>query len=55
MKSNQDRIKHETEYVSFLEKRLGSKNFQNNVSEEEFEKTKGKLKKAKLVLRMLMN
>ena len=55
MKSNQDRIKHETEYVTFLEKRLASKNFHNNSTVEEIETTKVKLKKAKLVLRMLVN
>jgi hypothetical protein len=52
-KSNQDRIKHEQEYIIFLEKRLASVNFKQNVSAEEFTKTQEKLKKAKLVLKVL--
>ena len=46
-------VKQETEYIAFLEKRLSSKNFKNNVSEEEVNKTKLKLDKAKLKLRLL--
>jgi len=49
----QKRIKQEEDYIVFLEKRLGSENYKKNVSVEEFDKTKEKLKKAKLVLRML--
>jgi hypothetical protein len=55
MKDSQKRIKHEEEYITFLEKRLTSENFKRNVSEEEYEKTKEKLKKAKLVLKILNN
>ena len=40
-------------YIAFLEKRLASKNFKNNVSEEEFNKTKNKLAKEKLKLKLL--
>ena len=50
---NEKRLKQEQDYVAFLEKRLNSSNYKANVSPEEYEKTKEKLKKAKLVLRML--
>lgn len=40
-------------YIAFLEKRLASKNFKNNVSEEEYEKTKAKLAKERLKLKLL--
>ena len=40
------------EYIEFLEKRLKSENFKNNVSKEEYDKTAQKLKKAKLLLKM---
>lgn len=53
MNDKQKRIKQEEDYIAFLEKRLNSVNYKNNVSSEEFEKTREKLKKAKLVLRML--
>lgn len=53
MNAQQKRIKQEEDYIAFLEKRLGSENYKRNVSSEEFDKTKEKLKKAKLVLRML--
>ena len=52
MKSKQ-RIKHEENYIKFLERRLASKNFQKNITPEEIENTKCKLKKARLVFRML--
>lgn len=53
MAESQKRIKQEEEYIAFLEKRLASKNFKANVSNEEFENTAGKLKKAKLILKIL--
>ena len=53
MNDKQKRIKQEDDYIAFLEKRLGSVNYKQNVSSEEFDKTKEKLKKSKLVLRML--
>lgn len=46
-------INQEIGYIAFLEKRLGSKNFHNNVTVEEVEKTKEKLKKARFRLRLL--
>ena len=49
-KSNQD---HEGKYVEFLKKRLNSDNFKQNVSKEEYEKTKKKYDKAKLKLNMM--
>ena len=51
--TKQQELKHEREYVEFLKKRLDSKNFKANVSEEEYEKTKHKYDKAKLRLRLL--
>lgn len=48
-----DRIRHEEDYISFLEKRLASKHFLNNESKKEIEKVKGKLSKAILVLKVL--
>lgn len=53
MNPNEKRIKHEEEYIAFLERRLKSNNFKKNVSPEEYEATEKKLKKAKLVLRVL--
>lgn len=53
MNANEKRIKHEEEYITFLERRVKSANFKKNVSEEEFEKTEAKLKKARLILKML--
>lgn len=53
MNTNEKRIKHEEDYIKFLENRLRSSNFKKNVSPEEYEATEKKLKKAKLVLRML--
>jgi hypothetical protein len=46
-------IKHEEGFIVFLEKRLASKNFKNNVTDEEFKKTQEKLSKARLKLRLL--
>lgn len=48
-----DPVKHETEYVEFLRKRLASEHFRQSVSQEEFDKTKTKYDKAKLVLKLL--
>lgn len=45
--------KHEEEYVAFLKKRLESRHFKDNVSKEEYEKTKFKYDKAKLRLKLL--
>ena len=47
------KIKHEKDYILFLERRLASSNFKKNVSPEEYEATEKKLKKAKLILRVL--
>lgn len=52
-KNNTDRINKEREYIAFLEKRLASKNFHKNESPAIIEMTKGKLKKAKLLIRLL--
>jgi hypothetical protein len=53
MNAKEKSIKHEREYIAFLEKRVNSENYKKNVSPEEFEKTKEKLKKARLVLKIL--
>lgn len=39
------------DYIKFLEKRLNSKNYKNNVSQEEYNKTKEKLEKEKLLVK----
>jgi hypothetical protein len=48
-----DQIKHETEYVEFLRKRLASENFKKNSTAEEIEATKKKYDKAKFKLKLL--
>ena len=53
MNAKEKRVEHEREYIAFLEKRVNSENYKKNVSPEEFEKTKEKLKKARLVLKIL--
>jgi hypothetical protein len=45
--------KQTADYILFLEKRLASKNYKANVSKEEFDKTKAKLDKARLQLKLL--
>lgn len=46
--------KKETEdYIAFLRKRLDSKNYKANVTEEEYKKTLAKYDKAKLRLKLL--
>lgn len=41
------------DYLFFLEKRLNSENFKNNVSEEEYNSTKDKFKKMKSRYKLL--
>jgi len=53
MNASEKRIKQERDYIAFLEKRVNSENYKKNVSTGEFEKTKEKLKKARLVLKIL--
>lgn len=48
-----DPIKETEDYLSFLKKKLDSSNYKNNVSYEEYEKTKVKYDKAKLRLKIL--
>jgi hypothetical protein len=45
--------KNKNDYLNFLKKRLDSKNYKNNVSDEEYEKTKAKYEKEKLKLKLL--
>lgn len=51
--TKQEELKHETEYIEFLKKRLDSENYKRNVSKEEYEKTKEKYDKAKFRLRIM--
>jgi hypothetical protein len=53
MTTQQKRIKHEQDYIEFLERRTKSANYKKNVSPEEYAASEAKLKKAKLVMRML--
>lgn len=53
MKRKQVTLKQRQEYIEFLEKRLASSNYKNNVSESEYKKTEEKLKKEKLLVKML--
>ena len=45
--------KKEEEYMAFLKKRLDSNNYKSNVSEEEYNKTKAKYEKVKLLLKLM--
>lgn len=49
------KLKQHQDYMEFLKKRLDSKNYKDAVSVEEFEKTKAKYDKAKLILKFLSN
>lgn len=44
-----------TDYLEFLKKRLASKHYKENVTKEEYEKTKAKYDKEKLKLKLLGN
>jgi hypothetical protein len=50
--NKKDAIKQHNDFIAFLEKRVQSKNFKENVSEEEYDKTVEKLKKARLKLKL---
>jgi len=52
-KRKKDPVKETEDYLAFLKKRLDSKNYENNVSSEEYEKTKEKYDKAKLRFKIL--
>lgn len=52
-KSTKDILKETQSYITFLEKRLASTNYKNNVSKEEYTKEKAKLDKARLRLKLL--
>lgn len=53
MAKKQPTKKDDENYMAFLKKRLDSKNYKNNVSAEEYEKTKQKYEKVKLKLKLL--
>ena len=46
-------LQQRQEYLLFLEKRLNSENYKQSVSAEEYEKTKAKYDKEKLLIKML--
>lgn len=52
-KKTKDIIKETEDYLVFLRKRLDSKNYKANVSEEEYAKTKAAYDKAKLRIKLL--
>ena len=57
MKNNKPQIKKtaielHNEFISFLEKRVQSKNFKENSTKEEYDKAVDKLKKARLKLKL---
>jgi hypothetical protein len=52
-KEKRDPIKEHEEFVEFLKKRVQSKNYKENVSKEEYDKTKAKYDKAKLKLKFM--
>jgi hypothetical protein len=49
----EQRLQREREYLQFLKKRIESKNYRSAVGEEEYEKTREKYKKAKLIVKIL--
>jgi len=51
--SKEQKIKHSEEYIEFLRKRLASENYKASVTKEEYDKTKAKLDKEKLILKFL--
>ena len=48
-----EEITNTEQYIAFLRKRLDSKNYKANVTEEEYEQTKMKYDKAKFRLRIM--
>lgn len=52
-KNKKPDIQHEQDYIAFLKKRLESANYKENVSKEEYDKTKYKYEKAKLKLKLI--
>ncbi len=55
MKTKKFNLKEHKQYMEFLEKRLASKNYKANVTEDEYNKTKAKYDKAKLILKLHEN
>jgi hypothetical protein len=53
MNTKEKRLKHEQDYITFLENRLRSKHYKAKASPEEYARTEQKLKKARLVLKIL--
>lgn len=51
--TKQQELVKEEDYAAFLKKRLESKNYKNNVSSEEYEKTKLKYDKVKFRIKIL--
>lgn len=53
MSKKKTNYEHEKDYLAFLKKRLESTNYKNNVSPEEYQKTKEKYDKVKFRLKIL--
>lgn len=51
--SQSQQLAADKQYMEFLKKRLESKNYKSNVSDEEYEKTKAKYNKVKLRMKLL--
>ena len=51
--SNAEEISQLKDYIEFLKKRLASKNYRKNVSQEDHDKAKAKYDKAKFRLRLI--
>ena len=51
-KNKKSTRKQDEDYAAFLKKRLDSQNYKNNVTKEEYEKTKAKYEKVKLKLKL---
>lgn len=51
--SVQEELDNHLKYIEFLKKRLASKNYKEISTDEEFEKTEAKYKKAKLILKFM--
>jgi hypothetical protein len=52
-KSNAEKRSHSEKYIEYLTRKLASENYKKSVTEEEYEKTKAKLAKERLILKLL--
>ena len=51
--SKKQELDDHLKYIEFLKKRLASKNYKANSTDEEYSKTKAKYDKAKLILKFM--